>query len=61
MNDTKSMFSYLLQDTAGDVLCYCPNGYALDANSDCIDINECDTGDHICSLGTSDCVNEAPG
>jgi len=55
------MLSYLLQDTAGDVLCYCPNGYALDANSDCIDINECDTGDHICSLGTSDCVNEAPG
>ena len=54
------IFAYW-QDTAGEFLCYCPQGYVLDSNKDCVDIDECATGDNLCSAATSDCVNTEPG
>ena len=54
-------FLAFVQDTAGDFLCYCPNGFTLNANKVCQDVNECDTGNNLCSAATSDCVNLEPG
>ena len=51
----------ILQDSAGEVLCYCPKGYALDANKTCQDINECETGNNLCTKTTSECNNTEGG
>ena len=50
-----------LQDSAGEILCYCPNGYTLDSNKACQDINECETGNNLCAETTSKCINTEGG
>ena len=49
----------ILQDSVGEVLCYCPNGYTLDSNKTCQDIDECAIGNNLCSAATSACINTA--
>ena len=51
----------ILQDSVGEVLCYCPNGYTLDSNKTCQDINECETGNNLCTETTSECSNTEGG
>jgi len=48
------------KDTAGEILCYCPQGYVLNSAKDCEDIDECSTGDNLCSAATSNCINTEP-
>ena len=47
------------KNTIGSFECACPAGTVMDENQECVDENECETGNHDCFHGR--CVNTDPG
>ncbi|XP_033112384.1 fibrillin-2-like [Anneissia japonica] len=57
LNPTACGVNTVCEDTIGSYLCICSDGYSKDQNDNCIDINECVSGQSVCGVN-ADCFNE---